>query len=231
MEQLVALDPVNPVFPGPSAALTEPDGLLAVGGNLRPRTLLNAYREGIFPWYEEGQPILWWSPSHRSILRPGDLHISRSLDKTIRQGKFRITTDQRFESVIENCAAPRAKSHGTWITPEMQYAYIQLHQLNHAHSLEVWLGDELVGGLYGIAVGGVFCGESMFSNVPDASKIALVALSGTLFSEGFELIDCQLPNPHLENMGAVEIPRSEFLKKLYQWRNQSVIWPENFSLK
>ena len=226
----MTLDPVNPVFPGPSSALTEPDGLLAVGGNLQPQTLLKAYREGIFPWYEEGQPVLWWSPAQRSIIRPGDLHISRSLAKSIRQGKFKVTTDQDFPTVIKNCAAPRAKSHGTWITVEMQRAYIQLNQLNHAHSLEVWLEDELVGGLYGVTIGSVFCGESMFSHVPDASKIALAALSQTLFRKGFKSIDCQLPNPHLENMGAIEIPRSEFLNNLYQWRKQPVSWPEYFSL-
>jgi leucyl/phenylalanyl-tRNA--protein transferase len=194
-------------FPDPGRSLREPNGLLAVGGDLRPARLLAAYGRGIFPWFEEGQPVLWWCPDPRAVLFPDQIHVSRSLRRTLRRGALRLSWDRAFSRVVHACAAPRSRGAGTWITPDMLAAYTRLHRLGHAHSLECWQGEDLVGGLYGVAIGAVFFGESMFSRVTDASKVALVALAAA----GFELIDCQVPNPHLTRMGAVEIPRREFL--------------------
>ena len=200
------------VFPPP--ALAE-DGLLAVGGDLRPERLLLAYREGIFPWYSDGGPILWHSPDPRFVLTADRLRVSRSLRKVIRSGSFRLTLDTRFRQVVEACAAaPRTHESGTWITPEMCDAYPALHERGHAHSVEVWAGDDLVGGLYGVSLGGGFFGESMFAHADDASKVAFVALVEQLSRWGITLIDCQVHTDHLERFGAEEWPRDRFLAAL-----------------
>ena len=216
---LTWLDPHNDnqPFPHPDRALTEPDGLLAAGGNLTPRRLLRAYRMGIFPWYSADQPILWWSPDPRLVLLPECLKVSRSLRKTLRKGLFAITADTAFEQVVAACAGPRQGEPGTWITSEMFRAYCRLHRLGHAHSIETWQQGELVGGLYGVALGQVFYGESMFSWISDASKIALVALTAQLQRWEFAVIDCQVTTAHLLSMGAVDIPRSSFLQLLERY--------------
>lgn len=211
------LDASNDHFPFPdvSLALTEPDGLLAVGGSLSPGRLENAYRHGIFPWYSEGQPILWWSPDPRSVLFPEKLRISRSLRKSILKGRFSVTFDQAFNDVVKTCAKqPRSGQGGTWILSEMVEAYEQLHQYGIAHSVETWLDNTLVGGLYGVAIGKVFFGESMFATTTDASKVALAFLVRQLQSWQFSLIDCQMQTRHLDSLGAVSIPRNEFIKIL-----------------
>ncbi len=200
----------------PPVAAASPEGLLAVGGDLRPERLLAAYRRGIFPWYSDGQPILWWSPDPRAVLFPEKLEISRSLHKTLRAGKFTVTMDTCFRDVMTACAEPRPKSGGTWITPAMIEAYVKLHELGYAHSVEVRHEGGLVGGLYGLALGGAFCGESMFARATDASKVALVQLARQLARWNFLLVDCQLPTPHLASLGAQEMPRGEFLRVLEQ---------------
>lgn len=201
-------------FPHHDRALIEPNGLLAAGGSLSPRRLLRAYRQGIFPWYSSGQPILWWSPDPRWVLLAENLQLSRSLRKTLRNGPFTVTADTAFAAVITACAAPRGPDEGTWITPEMLRAYCRLHRLGHAHSIETWRQGELVGGLYGVAVGRVFFGESMFSWVSDASKVALVALTHQLHRWEFAVIDCQVHTEHLRRMGAADISRTLFLQLL-----------------
>ncbi len=210
MTQILWLDPDDIDFPPTEEALDEPNGLLAAGGDLSRPRLLNAYRQGIFPWYEDGQPILWRSPSPRSILLPEQLHISRSLRKTLRQARFEVTADQAFADVIEACSEAREYSSDTWITEEMKAAYIDLHRAGHAHSIEAWYQGELVGGLYGIAMGKVFFGESMFSRRTDASKVAFVHLVGQLQTWGYQLIDCQVSNSHLQSLGSTEIDRHSF---------------------
>lgn len=213
MNRIHWLDPLDPdqPFPPVSRALRDPDGLLAAGGDLSTPRLLRAYRAGIFPWYEAGQPILWWSPDPRTILYPEDLNISRSLRKALRNRPYAVTFDTRFREVMQACAAPRPDQHGTWITPEMIEAYCALHGAGHAHSVEV--SDDtgrLVGGLYGVAIGRVFFGESMFSRVRDGSKIALAWLACHLQHWGYRLIDCQQATPHMLRMGAQGIPRETF---------------------
>ena len=210
--QLFHLTPHSPpdAFPNPELALDEPNGLLAAGGDLGPRRLLCAYRRGIFPWFSEGQPILWWSPDPRAVLWPQALRVNRTLRRTQRRRTFATTLNTAFDRVVRECAAPRAGQDGTWITRGMAAAYGRLHRAGHAHSIECWRGATLAGGLYGIAIGRVFFGESMFSRAADASKIALAHLC-TL---GFGLIDCQLPNPHLARLGAIEISRRRFLTQL-----------------
>lgn len=204
-------------FPDPQYALTEPDGLLAVGGDLSPARLLNAYRQGIFPWYSDDQPILWWSPNPRAVLYPNKLKVSRSLRKTLRKRPFRVTLDTAFAEVIEACSAPRDDQEGTWITAEMKQAYLNLHRLGFAHSVESWAGDELVGGLYGVSLGKVFFGESMFTRRSDASKVAFAHLNTQLKRWGFGLIDCQVHTGHLASLGAEDIPRERFLEALDHW--------------
>jgi len=204
-------------FPSVETALREPDGLLAVGGKLSSTRLLAAYRQGIFPWYSVGQPVLWWSPDPRCVLYPAQLKVSRSLRKTLRKGLFKVTLDRAFESVIENCAAPREDDAGTWITPAIKRSYTMLHQMGVAHSVEVWQNDQLVGGLYGVALGRVFFGESMFSRVSDASKVGFVTLVRQLHHWGYPLIDCQVHSNHLESLGATTIPRREFIGMLDQY--------------
>ncbi|MGR8950570.1 MAG: leucyl/phenylalanyl-tRNA--protein transferase [Gammaproteobacteria bacterium] len=201
-------------FPDPITALDEPDGLLAAGGDLQTESLLDAYRRGIFPWYSEGQPILWWCPAERSVIYPGQVNISRSLGKTLRRNTFEVSFDTNFVRVVDSCAAPRSKQAGTWITPEMRDAYIRLHAAGYAHSIECYIEGELVGGLYGVSIGAVFFGESMFTRVSDASKVALVSLSDFLRQWGYELIDCQIHNPHLATMGAELINRTDFLRMI-----------------
>jgi leucyl/phenylalanyl-tRNA--protein transferase len=210
----ISSDDGDIAFPDVSLALTEPDGLLAVGGDLSPERILNAYQRGIFPWYSDGQPILWWSPNPRTVLDPQQPKISRSLRKVLRQDRFETSYDRSFEAVIKACAAPRETETGTWITDAMMQAYITLHRLGHAHSFECWQDGELVGGLYGIAIGRVFFGESMFSRARDASKVAFVQLARQLVAWQDGLIDCQVYTPHLASLGAVNIPREQFLQQL-----------------
>jgi leucyl/phenylalanyl-tRNA--protein transferase len=194
------------------ADAADESGLVAMGGDLRPKRLLQAYRAGVFPWYGEGEPICWWSPDPRAIFELDGLHISRRLARTLRSGRFRVSFNQQFPAVIRGCAEGRAE--GTWITPEMIGAYETLHECGWAHSIEVWYGAELAGGLYGVAVGGLFAAESMFSRRPDASKIALVHLVDQLRSRNFRLLDVQLATDHTLRLGAVEIPRTEYLARL-----------------
>lgn len=208
-------DPAH--FPDPGYALEEPNGLLAVGGDLSPARLLNAYRQGIFPWFSEGQPILWWSPDPRAVLIPDQFRPSRSLRKSLRKRPFRVSLDTAFAEVIEACSKPRKDGAGTWITEEMKQAYAQLHRIGFAHSVECWEGDMLVGGLYGVSMGKVFFGESMFSRLTDASKIGFAHLVEQLKEWGFGLIDCQVSSGHLASLGAKDIPRDEFLGLLDIW--------------
>jgi leucyl/phenylalanyl-tRNA---protein transferase len=212
-------------FPSPNTALVEPDGLLCAGGDLAPDTIVAAYSQGIFPWFSTGQPILWWTPDPRMVLVPDDLHISHSLGKTIRQNKFEVRIDTAFPHVIEACAAPRepgvAPGAGTWIVREIQDAYTALHKRGVAHSIESWRDGSLVGGLYGVAIGRVFFGESMFSLETDASKVAFVALVHKLRRDGFALIDCQQQTRHLASFGARPIPRADFLQRLGELINSS----------
>ncbi|HEX8873938.1 MAG TPA: leucyl/phenylalanyl-tRNA--protein transferase [Nitrosospira sp.] len=212
------LTPDTP-FPSLSAALTTPNGLLAVGGDLSPRRLVEAYRSGIFPWFNEGEPILWWSPDPRMVLFPGELKISRSLRKTLKNTDYEIRADSAFPEVIRACAAPRKGRPDTWIHEDMIAAYNTLHEMGLAHSVEVWMDGELTGGLYGIAQGKMFFGESMFSRVSGASKIALVHLVRQLECWGFGMIDCQMKTAYLESFGAREIPRNEFSQKLKELIN------------
>lgn len=210
---LFSLDDALPgePFPDPSMAETDPDGLLAIGGDLTTERIIQAYRQGIFPWYGDDQPILWWSPNPRMVLFPEKLHVSRSLAKEMRRETFQVTFDQAFDRVIEACAQPRKNEEGTWLMPEMIAAYGNLHRQGIAHSVEAWHQGELVGGLYGNALGSVFFGESMFSIAPNASKAAFVCLVRSLARGGFQLVDCQVFTPHLESLGAGLIPRKEFL--------------------
>ena len=203
-------------FPSPHEALVEPNGLLAAGGDLTPERLLAAYRRGIFPWYEEGQPILWWCPDPRAVLWPDALHVSRSLRRSLRNGGFELRIDTAFDAVVAGCAAPRSYGHGTWITAEMAAAYGHLHRLGWAHSFETWRNDELVGGMYGVALGRVFFGESMFARAADASKVALVRAMEYLKARQFALLDCQVASAHTLRLGATNIRRAEFLRLVAQ---------------
>ena len=222
-------------FPPVERALRDPDGLLAIGGDLSPGRLLRAYRQGIFPWYGPGQPILWWSPDPRMVLEPTALKLSRSLRKSLRKGLFTVTLDEAFAAVMRGCAEPRADAQGTWITSDMERAYLRLHELGHAHSVEAWQDGELVGGLYGVALGRVFFGESMFTRRTDASKVAFVHLVRQLQAWGFVLIDCQVYTGHLASLGAVPIPRTRFSALLEEhacapdragpWRMETVHTP------
>ena len=214
---LAWLDPADPFapFPPPEQALTEPDGLLAVGGDLSVPRLLRAYQNGIFPWFEEGQPILWWSPDPRLVLFPAEIRVRRSLRKVLRNRPWHVTLDQAFTRVVAGCAAPRRGQAGTWITGSMAAAYRALHEAGYAHSVEVWSPEgALLGGLYGVAIGGVFFGESMFTRASDASKVALVWLARQLECWGFGLIDCQMVTAHLLSLGARTLPRERFLELL-----------------
>ena len=211
MRPLPWLDPARLDFPAGSLAFDEPPGLLAAGGDLRPERLERAYALGIFPWYEEGSPSLWWCPSQRAVIEPGAVRISRSLRKRLRRKDYLVTMDRAFEDVIRACAGPRAGAHGTWITDAMIEAYGTLHVRGSAHSVEVWMDGELAGGLYGVCIGRCFFGESMFTRRSDASKIAFVHLLGQLALWDFPLIDCQMPNAHLDRLGVGTMERDAFL--------------------
>jgi leucyl/phenylalanyl-tRNA--protein transferase len=235
---LVLLDPDRPdaPFPHPDLAESEPNGLLAVGGDLSVPRLVNAYRRGIFPWFSTGQPILWWSPNPRAVLYPDRIKVARSLRKSLKHGGFQVSIDRAFSAVIRACAAPRRDAGGTWLVPQMIAAYEALNLAGLAHSVEVWRGPLLVGGLYGVALGRVFFGESMFSRVNDASKVALVHLANRTGRWGFQLIDCQLHSTHLQRMGAETIGRRDFMAILDDavvappsaeaWRDQTPVVPE-----
>jgi leucyl/phenylalanyl-tRNA--protein transferase len=206
-------------FPPVECALPEPNGLLAAGGGLATGRLLGAYRRGIFPWYSSGQPVLWWSPDPRMVLFPSELHTPRSLAKRLRRRDYEIRVDTAFAEVMQACAMPRNGDAGTWITPEMISAYCELHRLGHAHSVETWISGELAGGLYGMALGRAFFGESMFARTADASKIAFVHLVRQLERWQFGLIDCQMNTAHLSRFGAREIPRQAFTRSLSELVN------------
>lgn len=202
-------------FPDPR--LAGPEGLLAVGGDLSPQRLLLAYSLGIFPWYGSGEPLLWWSPDPRCVLFPDEVRVSRRLQRTMRSGAFLVTCNRAFDAVVAACAETRLQAgEETWLVPEMQQAYRRLHTLGYAHSIEAWQGGVLAGGLYGVAIGRFFFGESMFHRVTDASKVVLVALCCHLAEKRFELLDCQVPNPHLFRMGATQLSRAAFLDRLFQ---------------
>ena len=225
MPALHYLNPDDLNFPPVEEALDEPNGLLAVGGDLSSERLLHAYRQGIFPWYEDGQPILWWHPAPRMVLYPEELHVSRSLQKLQRKNTLQITADQAFPEVIEHCAGRGNHTRpGTWITAEMLDAYKRLHREGWAHSLEAWDQKQLVGGLYGIAIGSIFFGESMFSLQDNASKLVFVALVRKLYQQEFRLIDCQIASEHLAAFGAREISREKFMQELAAGVNQETHW-------
>lgn len=214
MTSVVWLPPDTTDFPPVSQALQDPNGLLAAGGDLSSARLLSAYRQGIFPWFDDDQPILWWSPDPRCVLYPEQLHVSRSLAKAMRRLDYEITFDTAFSEVITACSAPRSYETETWITDDMQAAYIELHKQGQAHSVELWVNGELTGGLYGIAMGALFFGESMFSRASNASKIAFAHFVEQLKNWGYYLIDCQVDSEHLTSLGASTIPRSEFIRIL-----------------
>ncbi|SFG58420.1 leucyl/phenylalanyl-tRNA--protein transferase [Neptunomonas qingdaonensis] len=224
------LHPTHLTFPDTATALDEPDGLLAAGGDLTPKRLLAAYRHGIFPWFSDDDPILWWSPNPRCVLLPDQIHISRSMRKHLKKHDYSVTFDTAFSEVIRACASTREATTGTWISADMQKAYSELHQQGHAHSVEVWQNQQLIGGLYGLGIGKLFFGESMFSLQKNASKIAFIALCQQLEKWGYPLIDCQVHNSHLESLGATNIPRNEFIdyirhyidsKTSHDWRFDS----------
>lgn len=234
MTAVPILGAVPDAFPDPSSALRRPNGLLAMGGDLSPERLLAAYRRGIFPWFSAGEPILWWSPDPRLVLRPTAFKLTRSLRKRVRAAGWRVSCDTAFLPVIHACAhTPRPGQDGTWIVPEMIAAYVRMHRAGIAHSVEVWDGSRLVGGLYGLAIGNMYFGESMFSAVPDASKAALWALCARLQSWGWPLIDCQQETAHLVSLGAEVMPRAEFVSTIAEltrqgnqgpsWRSESLL--------
>lgn len=215
--QWLSADDSPRVFPCPNEALTDPNGLLAAGGDLSSERLLSAYSQGIFPWYEKDQPILWWSPEPRTVLWPKEIRISRTLNRKIRRETFFVSADRAFSDVLQGCAKERRNGNRTWITKEMKHAYQNLHDLGWAHSFEVWQDEVLVGGLYGVGIGQVFFGESMFSQKSDASKVALVKANEYLQYRGYKLIDCQIWSTHLGTLGARLMPRQKFLDVLAQF--------------
>ena len=215
----LAPDDDQTLFPSVSSALNEPNGLLMAGGNLSPKRLLSAYRAGVFPWFEEGEPILWWSPDPRCVIWPGEIRVTKSLSKTIRSGRYEVTENLAYREVMKQCGAPRKGSSGTWVTDEMIDAYCELNKLGVARSLEVWMDHRLVGGLYGIQLGLVFIGESMFSKERDASKVALAHLAQ---SDRYQLIDCQLETAHLNSMGATTISRERYIEYLNEFGNTAI---------
>lgn len=221
-------------FPALERALSNPNGLLAAGGDLSTGRLLDAYGRGIFPWFAPGEPILWWSPDPRMVLVPSEIRVTRSLDKVLRNRPWEVSVDRAFRRVMEACAAPREGQPGTWIVPEMIEAYCRLHELGWAHSVEAWIDGELAGGLYGVAMGRMFFGESMFTRVSDASKVALVHLARALQADGFGLIDCQMATAHLASLGARQIPRREFagrVEELINFHKPVVPWIPAFTPK
>ena len=220
------LDPgdIDAPFPDVESALKEPDGLLAIGGDLSPSRLLRAYKQGIFPWYSHDQPILWWSPNPRCVLFPEHLRVSRSLCKTLKKDVYSVTSDKAFRRVIKSCAEPRKPGEGTWLTEDMIEAYCHLHDMGYAHSVESWHEDELAGGLYGLALGKIFFGESMFARHDDASKVAFIQLVEHLQQWGYVLIDCQVGSAHLAKFGAEPIPRREFVTYLKRFCDMPTPW-------
>lgn len=220
----------KPAFPPVTRALREPNGLLAAGGALTPEWLLAAYRRGIFPWFNDGEPILWWSPDPRMVVFPSQIRLTRSLRKTLRNASYEVRLDHDFPAVIRACAAPRDPGGGTWITPEIQDAYIRMHELGYAHSVETYIDGELAGGLYGMALGRAFYGESMFSRRTDASKIAFVHLARFLEQREFRVLDCQMTTSHLASLGGQEISRASFVKLLDEATQEGPLparWPMN----
>jgi leucyl/phenylalanyl-tRNA---protein transferase len=225
-EVLALLQPSDP-FPPVERALKNPNGLLAAGGGLSVARLLEAYRRGVFPWYSGGEPVLWWSPDPRMVLYCDELKVQRSLAKSLRNKGYRVSVDTAFEAVLAGCSGPRKGEPGTWLGREMRAAYSTLHRAGYAHSFETWRGDDLVGGLYGVALGRMFYGESMFSTATDASKVALVTLVEQLKSRNFPLVDCQMHTPLLASLGAREIPRRSFLRavaRLVNYDGQKGNW-------
>lgn len=228
---LLATDPAAP-FPPAEQALREPDGLLAIGGDLSPQRLLKAYAGGVFPWFSDGQPILWWSPDPRTVFRTDGVRLSSRFRRQLRSSRWMLRADTAFAQVIAACASiPRAGQEGTWITTTMQQAYLELHRLGHAHSLEVFDGPRLVGGIYGVAIGRMFFGESMFSAVSGGSKVALAALAAHLHACGWPLLDAQVENPHLMRLGAQRLPRADFLQQVRLQVGQAALpgsWSERY---
>lgn len=225
----ISADDPPEAFPDVEQAAVEPDGLLAAGGDLEPERLLYAYRHGIFPWYDDGQPILWWSPDPRCAIRPESLHVSRRLRRSLRNSDFELSFNRAFADVIGLCAGPRPGQSGTWITSEMERAYVALHRLGWAHSVEVWREGELAGGLYGLCIGRAFFGESMFTRSTNASKAAMTALCRLLADRQFEILDCQVVSPHLESMGATLMSRAEFsdlLRRACEPPEPCTSWPD-----
>lgn len=221
-------------FPSLDSALKDPDGLLAIGGDLSPERIVSAYRQGIFPWFSDGDPILWWSPSKRAVIQPTDCHISKSMKRLIRKNTFTVTVNHAFSDVIDACAQPRKSQAETWICAAMITAYNKLHQLGYAHSIEVWKEEQLVGGLYGMSIGKFFCGESMFSIENNSSKIAFIALNQHLSQFENTYIDCQMQTSHLSSLGVKEITREKFIQYLHTAKEQSLTehcWtPQNIVL-
>lgn len=210
------LDPRDPQQPFPPAhlAMRDPNGLLAIGGDLSPARLVRAYQQGIFPWYNPDEPVLWWCPDPRTVLEPGEFHVSHSLRKAIRRRDYALSFDRAFEAVLAACSSERIRSHGTWLGDDMRRAYVELFERGHAHSVEIWRDRQLIGGLYGVTLGRVFFGESMFSRATDASKLSLYWLCRQLQRWNFEMIDCQVSSPHLFSLGAREVARTPFLKQI-----------------
>ncbi|MAZ87901.1 MAG: leucyl/phenylalanyl-tRNA--protein transferase [Cellvibrionaceae bacterium] len=232
MSQLAWLEPDSLDFPPTDTALEDPNGLLAAGTTLSCEQLIAAYQQGIFPWFEDGQPVLWWSPSPRLVLLPEELHISKSMKKLLKKSEFEVTTDLAFDEVIHHCAAPRPDQQGTWITEEISEAYQEMHARGLAHSVEVWQNDELVGGLYGIAMGQIFFGESMFALTANASKYGFIYLIRALKQLNYKLIDCQVHTNHLASLGAKEIPRHDFENYLLNFIKEGSLtaeWPKDLS--
>ena len=217
-------------FPSVELALSDPPGLLAIGGDLSPKRLYSAYQHGIFPWFNHDEPILWWSPDPRAVLKPSAIRCNKSLRKFLRKSNYRISVNSGFDRVIQACAEPRGDREGTWILPQMQKSYSLLHHQNKAHSIEVWQEENLVGGLYGVLVGSCFCGESMFSRLPNASKLALLTLGHIMAQDEHSLIDCQLPNAYLSSMGATLQSRDVFLHNLRK-ASQRIMPKASFSPK
>ncbi len=225
-QTLTMLNDESLSFPPVSQALSDPNGLLALGGDLTPERIIRAYSKGIFPWYSDYEPIMWWSPDPRAVIFTDQFRINRTFRKFLKSCSYRVTLNQAFEEVIEFCADAPHRKEGTWITEQMAQAYIALHQLSHAHSIEIWQDSRLIGGLYGIAIGQYFSGESMFYLEKNASKVALYSLNTLLARQGVKFIDCQLTNPFLEDMGCTEISRSEFIR--LQKQNLTAPLPQDF---
>jgi leucyl/phenylalanyl-tRNA--protein transferase len=216
---LPELSSKNNLFPNVNTALSDPDGLLAIGGDLKPERVMSAYRQGIFPWFSDDQPILWWSPSERATISPSQCHISKSMKRVINKKQFTVTINHAFSQVIEACAQPRQNQAETWITDSIQQAYINLHKKYFAHSVEVWNGNQLVGGLYGVCVGSVFCGESMFSKQDNTSKMAFIALCKHFAKYNGQTIDCQMITKHLQSLGVNAQSREQFIEDLSMFKN------------